>query len=241
MSKSYTPEVYDHLGQRWDWDWLTSQFGKLTYHNAGAGMKFRLARVDVSENIAAIRVRVLAANRDPIVGVDVANSWPDPGLPSLSDKGSRSLWKISGASQFTGNWGETGFGIGQGSFVNDAAQGGPHTVWVLSGQFPSDGISGIGISRSFLAGPLSLTFVLDDTLSAMQHAPAQACEEIEAIRDVALRLTSNVRGLATHVGCAVQPIEESKAEGICADTLSLVTQAGKDILALCEHLNAPSW
>jgi hypothetical protein len=153
------PDVFDKDGARRDWDWLRSRFGNVQFLDAGAGAKFRLARVDVTEGPATLKARVLDASGAPHGGQPVANNWPDNTLPDLRNAGLMTLWKDRAVYQQTEPSGFTGFGMGPGSYIRDLAEGGPHTVWVLSPSLPSDGIGGVGmLGGTNHEGPLFLTF-----------------------------------------------------------------------------------
>lgn len=157
-----TPRVYDVTGTERDMAWLRQKYGNVRFLDAGAGVKFRLVRVDETSGPATIMVRVLDAqggnqNRQP-----VANHWPDPDLPSLSGGGLQTLWHPRAAVQQT-DGGHTGFGIGTGSYIRNFEEGGPHTLWVLSPSLKSDGLAGVGmLGGTNHDGPLSMVFQIGE-------------------------------------------------------------------------------
>lgn len=152
------PRVYDIHGTERDISWLRLKYGNVRFLDAGPGQKFRLVRVDETSGPAAIIVRVLDVQGASMTGQPVANHWPDPNLPSLSGGGLQTLWHPRAAVQRTES-GHTGFGIGTGSYIRDLAEGGPHTLWVLSPSLPSDGLAGVGmLGGTNHDGPLSMVF-----------------------------------------------------------------------------------
>lgn len=156
------PRVYDVNGVERDMAWLRQKYGNVRFLDAGAGEKFRLVRVDETSGPAVIVVRVLNGQGDSITNQPVANHWPDPNLPSLSGGGLRTLWHPRAVVQRT-EAGHTGFGIGTGSYIRDLAEGGPHTVWVLSPSLRSDGLAGVGmLGGTNHDGPLSLVFQIGE-------------------------------------------------------------------------------
>ena len=61
--------------------------------------------------------------------------------------------------QTTDNRGLLGFGLGAGSHIRELLLGGPHTLWLVDQDLPSDGISGVGmLGGTNHHGPLTLTF-----------------------------------------------------------------------------------
>ena len=157
------PEIYDKEGNRRDMAWLHSKFGNVQFLDAGAGRKFKLVRLDETEGPATLKVRVIDEQGLAKSSQPVANSWPDNSLPDLRNQGLKTLWKDRAVNQSTDGAGFTGFGLGTGSYIRDLAQGGPHTVWVLSPSLPSDGMSGIGmLGGTNHIGPLFLTFQISD-------------------------------------------------------------------------------
>lgn len=153
------PDVFDKTGAKRDWAWLRANYGNVQFLDAGAGAKFRLARVDETEGPALLKVRVLDRQGLPQPYQPVANHWPDPDLPDLGNAGLKTLWRDRAVYQPTDGAGFTGFGLGTGSYIGNLVEGGPHVVWVLSPTLPSDGVSGLGmLGGTNHAGPLFLTF-----------------------------------------------------------------------------------
>lgn len=157
------PEIYDKNGVRRDEAWLRQKYGNVQFLDAGAGPKFRLARVDETEGPAVLKVRLLNQQGLPHSSQPVANHWPDNSLPYLGDSGLQSLWRDRAIYQNTDGAGFTGFGLGTGSYIANLQEGGPHTVWVLSPNLASDGISGLGmLGGTNHAGPLFITFQIGE-------------------------------------------------------------------------------
>lgn len=180
-----TPDVFDKDGARRDWDWLRSNYGNVQFLDAGAGAKFRLARVDVTEGPATLKARVLGADGTPHASQPVANHWPDPTLPDLRNAGLKTLWQDRAVWQNTEPNGFTGFGLGPGSYIRDLGAGGPHTVWVLSPSLPSDGISGLGmLGGTNHEGPLFLTFQIADGEPVTPEQPAPDLDRLLRLCEV---------------------------------------------------------
>ena len=180
-----TPDVYDKDGARRDWDWLRDRFGNVRFLDAGPGAKFRLARVDVTEGPATLKARVLDDQGAPHGGQPVANNWPDNTLPDLRNAGLMTLWKDRAVYQQTEPSGYTGFGIGPGSYIRDLAEGGPHTVWVLSPSLRSDGISGVGmLGGTNHEGPLFLTFQITNGDPVTPEPPVQDLDRLLRLCEV---------------------------------------------------------
>ena len=179
------PDVFDKDGARRDWDWLRGRFGNVQFLDAGAGAKFRLARVDVTEGPATLKARVLDAQGAPHGGQPVANNWPDNTLPDLRNAGLMTLWKDRAVYQQTEPSGYTGFGLGPGSYIRDLAEGGPHTVWVLSPSLRSDGIGGVGmLGGTNHEGPLFLTFQITNGDPVTPEPPAQDLDRLLRLCEV---------------------------------------------------------
>lgn len=175
-----TPDVYDKTGVQRDWDWLRQKYGNVQFLDAGSGAKFRLARVDETEGPATLKARVLNEDGLPQPYQPVANNWPDNSLPDLRNAGLKTLWRDRAIYQPTDGAGFTGFGLGTGSYIRDLAEGGPHTVWVLSPSLPSDGISGMGmLGGTNHMGPLYLTFQIDDGQTTVEpETPALGLDRL---------------------------------------------------------------
>lgn len=158
------PEVYDKSGAQRDWAWLRQKYGNVQFLDAGTPPKFALVRIDETEGPALLKARVLNAAGSPHVGQPVANYWPDSSLPVLTGSGLKTLWRDRGIYQNTDSAGFTGFGLGNGSYIANLTEGGPHVVWVLSPSLISDGVSGLGmLGGTNHAGPLYLTFQIVDS------------------------------------------------------------------------------
>jgi hypothetical protein len=167
------PEIYDKDGIRRDEAWLRQKYGNVQFLDAGAGPKFRLARVDETEGPAVLKVRLLDRQGQPHSSQPVANHWPDSSLPYLGNSGLKTLWRDRAIYQNTDSAGFTGFGLGTGSYIGNLQEGGPHTVWVLSPSLASDGISGLGmLGGTNHAGPFFITFQIGEDTSPPTPPPA---------------------------------------------------------------------
>lgn len=179
------PDVFDKTGAKRDWAWLRANYGNVQFLDAGAGAKFRLARVDVTEGPATLKARVLDAQGAPHGGQPVANNWPDNTLPDLRNAGLMTLWKDRAVHQQTEQSGFTGFGLGPGSYIRDLAEGGPHTVWVLSPSLRSDGIGGVGmLGGTNHEGPLFLTFQITNGDPVTPEQPVQDIDRLLRLCEV---------------------------------------------------------
>jgi len=167
-------DVFDKNGVQRDMAWLRQKYGNVQFLDAGAGKKFKLARVDETEGPAVIKARVLNEQGLPHAGQPVANHWPDPTLPDLRNAGLKTLWRERAVNQPTDSAGFTGFGLGTGSYIGNLQEGGPHVIWVLSPSLTSDGLSGVGmLGGTNHAGPLFLTFQIGEDLP-----PASSLSEL---------------------------------------------------------------
>ena len=152
------PRVYDLDGTEKDWSWLKERYGDVRYLRASASDKFKLARVDITEGPAVIKVRVIDEEGRPVSRQPVVLYWPDTSLPEVPES-YESRWAQRGVIQPTDSNGFAGFGLGNGSFYDPNAGGGPHVVWIGSPTFRSDGIAGVGmVNMTNHRGPLFLTF-----------------------------------------------------------------------------------
>jgi hypothetical protein len=155
-----TIDVFDRTGQQRDLAWLETNY-KVKVLDAGKGSKFKLVRVDETEGPAVFIVDVRNEEGKPDVNRPVGNHWPgveqDDNGKDLRGGGLKSLWKDHAIIQRTSSNGDTGFGFGSGDVMH--ADGGVHTLWVLSPSLPSDALSGVGwLGGTDHRGPNRLTF-----------------------------------------------------------------------------------
>ena len=152
--------VYDKGGTQRDLAWLEA-----TYHvkvlDAGEVPKFRLVRIDEMEGPAVFIAQVRNEEGKAHAKQPVANHWPgvenDEKTKDLRNVGLKSVWFDHAIIQDTDANGDTGFGYGGGSVIH--AEGGPHTLWVLSPSLPSDALSRVGwLGGTDHRGPCRLTF-----------------------------------------------------------------------------------
>lgn len=161
-----TLRIYDMQGREKDFAWLRSKYGNLVLLDAGEVKKFKLVRIDETQGVARISVRVTNELGQALQAQPVANHWPDDTLPDLRQSQSRTLWHERAYLQPTDSTGSTGYDLGPGSYIADLLTGGPHTLWVVSSALPSDGLSGVGmLGGTHHQGPLSLSFqIVDESL-----------------------------------------------------------------------------
>lgn len=201
-----TLKITDMNGQEKDFAWLRSKYGNVVLLDAGEAKKFKLVRIDETQGVARISVRVLNESGQNLQGQTVANNWPDDTLPDLRKSQSQTLWHDRAYLQATDANGTTGFDLGPGSYIADLLTGGPHTLWVLSGSLPSDGLSGVGmLGGTHHHGPLSLTFQIMDESTAEQPSPnANATDPVmDRLDEVMERLEivhADLRRLMRHFG-----------------------------------------
>jgi hypothetical protein len=198
------PEIYDADGIQRDMTWLRSIYGNVQFLEAESGPKFALIRVDETTGTALIKVRVLDRPGQVMQGQPVANRWPDPSLPDLRGSGSKTLWHDRAHVQNTDSHGLTGFGLGSGSYIGDLDIGGPHTLWLLSPTYYSDGLSGVGmLGGTNHKGPLSLTFQIVDADTPQPPPPPTSDAVMERLDEVVERLEriqGDIRQLKRHFG-----------------------------------------
>ncbi|HUW11687.1 MAG TPA: hypothetical protein VM537_18285 [Anaerolineae bacterium] len=197
------PVIYDADGTQRDMTWLRQIYGNVQFLEAEAGPKFALTRVDETRGTALIKVRVLEGSGQAVQGQPVANRWPDPSLPDLRGSGSQTLWHDRAHVQNTDSNGLTGFGLGSGSYIGDLNVGGPHTLWVLSPAYYSDGLSGVGmLGGTNHDGPLSLTFQIQDEDTPPPPPPSSdaVMERLDEVMERLERIQGDLRQIKRHFG-----------------------------------------
>lgn len=198
-----TVEVYDLTGTRRDMAWLRERYGNVQVLDAGSVRKFALTRIDVTTGNALLKVRVLSDTAQAQAGQPVANCWPDSTLTLLTGQGLQTVWQPRAAVQKTDTNGFTGYGLGTGSYIQDLAAGGPHTVWVLSPSLPSDGVSGLGmLGGTNHEGPLFLTFAIQDAAVEPEPEPQpdQMLALMQAIANNTWQIERHLAALREHFG-----------------------------------------
>jgi hypothetical protein len=169
-----TARVYDWDGVEKDWGWLQETYGNVRVIEAAAGANsaaFRLKEIHVSHAEATLQVGSFNANGTARQGDHVCNTWPgivvDPKHGNVDLRGDPSLktvYRPIACVQSTDVNGQTGFGLGTGSYIQDMAAGGPNAVWITSPSYPSDVVDGIGmLGGTPHWGPLRPVFVLDES------------------------------------------------------------------------------
>ena len=156
-------KVYAANGTERDMAWLRERYGNVRCLQTAGRVKFALTEIHETIGPALIKVRVFDVDGFPQAEQPIANHWPDETLRDLTDGGLQTLWHDKADVQHTNNNGYTGYGIGAGSYIDDLDVGGPHTVWVLSPSYPSDGLAGVGmLGGTNHAGPLFMVFRVED-------------------------------------------------------------------------------
>jgi hypothetical protein len=174
-----TLRIFDMNGQEKDFAWLRSKYGNVVLLDAGEVKKFELVRIDETQGVARINVRVLSESGQNVQAQPVANHWPDDTLPDLRQSQSLTLWHERAYLQATDASGSAGYDLGPGSYIVDLLTGGPHTLWVVSGSLPSDGLSGVGmLGGTHHHGPLSLTFQIMDESTPGPLAPQASANDM---------------------------------------------------------------
>ena len=188
-----TIEVFDRNGLPRDLAWLETTY-RTKVLDAGAGPKFALVRIDETEGPAVFMVQVRNVDGRSHTGQPVANHWPgvqdDEQAKDLRGQGLKTIWQSHAIVQQTNAGGDTGFGYGGGSVIH--AEGGPHTLWVLSPSLPSDGLARMGwLGGTDHRGPCRLTFQI--VAEAAPPQPDDVMPKLEAIH-------ADLRKLMAHLG-----------------------------------------
>ncbi len=193
------PKVYSQSGQLQTWEWLRANYGNVLYTPAPAGTAFRLTEIHITEGPATLIVSTQA-------GQPVANHWPgiqvDPvhhNYDLSQDPNLKTRPYPVACVQSTNANGDTGFGLGTGSYIQNLEAGGPHTVWVLSPSTFSDFVSGIGmLGGTDHRGPLHLVFQLQ---SATPDPDPEPQPEPESQTDKLLwAILDKLSDIAHHLG-----------------------------------------
>jgi len=153
--------IIDKNNAEQDWAYLTGKYGRLDLLQTNT-VSERFVLVEIRETIgpAVCQVMVLGLNGEPLPGYQVAFAWPDAPV-DLRPLDYVVKWADRVVIQPVNTNGDTGFGLGSGSFIRDLASGGPHTAWVLSNRIPSEGLGRFGmLGGTDHEGPLRLTFRL---------------------------------------------------------------------------------
>jgi hypothetical protein len=157
------PRVFDGQGQERDWEWLIGNFGAVNLERAEAAADpshaYRVASLHDTDGPAAMVVRVVDQDDNPLEGIHVVRYWS--GAPKLPEWPSPvSLWQDEGVHGPTNENGDIGFGIGGGEYYS-VPNGGPCAVWVADEAGPSDLISGLGMLDKSKHRHLNVTFRLE--------------------------------------------------------------------------------
>jgi hypothetical protein len=157
------PRVFDGQGQERDWEWLIGSFGAVNLERAETTADpphaYRVASLHDTDGPAAMVVRVIDQDDNPLEGIHVVRYWS--GAPKLPEWPSPvSLWQDEGVHGPTNENGDIGFGIGGGEYYS-VPNGGPCAVWVADEAGPSDLISGLGMLDKSRHRHLNVTFRLE--------------------------------------------------------------------------------
>ena len=154
-------QITDRNGITHDAAWLAATYGARVVPGP-SGRAFRLVRVAETEGPATVMAHVQEAGA-ALAGHGVALSWPDA-PEDLTTPEARlfvTRYRPRAAVQWTNASGDTGFGLGGGSYIKDLAVGGPHACWVLHNIYASDVLDGIGmLGGTNHRGPLRMVFEL---------------------------------------------------------------------------------
>jgi hypothetical protein len=168
------PKVLDLQGQERDWEWLESEYGRVTFKLAQAPSPgapvYRLFRLQDTEGPAAAIVNVVDPNGQPLEGVRVVRYWPDaPELPDWPEPVSK--WFERGVHGPTNAEGNLGFGMGKGDYYRPE-DGGPCAIWVADGAGPSDLLGNHGMLHGTNHRHLNLFYRLEPGAEAEEPLPA---------------------------------------------------------------------
>lgn len=158
-------DVFDKDRNRRDFQWLQDKF-KVEFKDADPGKKFKLVRVDEIEGPTVFIVQVRNEQGEAHRNQPVAFSWKEVNELSnavdlTQDPNLKSRWHTHALIQNTNNNGDTGFGFGGGSVIK--ADGGSHTLWVLSQSLKSDALAKVGwLGGTDHIDPNRLTFQIVD-------------------------------------------------------------------------------
>jgi hypothetical protein len=182
------PKVYNVHGEPKSWDWLVLKYQGLLYATAhdrvaeeGFTSFFKL--IAVRETIGPITAvaRVYGPEGDPLQGIEVGFYWP--GLPKneqIKPIGPRPWQSYVCAQQSTDSNGHTGFGMSKDSIIGPG--GGPHWLWVMHPDIPSDALGRFGwLGGTNHAGPFSLDFQLQPVLVDPDPPPVTPPSKVYAV------------------------------------------------------------
>lgn len=173
--------VYDKSGMPQTWEWLRAKYN-VELLRATTGPAFLLSEVRETEGPSVVIVKLQNEAGLPISNTLIALSWPDApeDLTVPAAQVFKSVWRPRAAVQVSDGGGQTGFGLGTGSYYDPRVSGGPHVVWVLHDQFESDGFAGLGmLPGTNHMGPLRLTFTLRNLAPVYGDLPAALRGEAE--------------------------------------------------------------
>jgi len=177
----HEPRVFDGQGQERDWEWLIGSFGAVNLERAKTDadppLAYRVASLHDTDGPAAMVVRVVDQDDNPLEGIHVVRYWS--GAPKLPEWPSLvSLWKDEGVHGPTNKDGDIGFGIGAGEYYS-VPNGGPCAVWVADEAGPSDLISGLGMLDKSKHRHLNVTFRLERFMEPAAPPPVLPVQSSE--------------------------------------------------------------
>lgn len=209
---SVTPQIYDAEGGLRDLTWLRANYGDLQFLSGGHGPKFVLSAIRETKGPSAIVVlvhRLQNGSRVPMLTQPVANYWLnmrlDPDNSSIKSLGPelKSRYQNVACVQYTdGVESSTGFGMGGGSYYTPTvSQRGPHTVWVLSPSYPSDGVLGLGmLPGTNHWGMLRVEFELREEASQPPEPEPEPEPEPAELLQLLRHIDQTLSALSKHLG-----------------------------------------
>jgi hypothetical protein len=163
-------QIFDEKYIERDWAWLTARFGRLEILKPeSTGPRFVLKTIRVTTGNAVLKIGVLDENSQPIGGIMAVNTYPTLQSPSVNTPdlttadAAAQQWSKRGDANFTQPvTGVVGFGLGENSWIQNFAVGGPYHAWLFHTKYPSECLSWIGwIGGTDHIGPCDLTFQLE--------------------------------------------------------------------------------
>jgi len=196
--------VYDYTGAEHDWEWLLAEFGPLDLRLAEGGQVFRLVECREQYGPANINVNLDDLDGTPLAdsdqsGIVVAWYWPDaPPLPDLPP--ATSVWEPNAVYGPTNSEGVIGFAMSEDAYYYwpDRDEAGPHGVWVLAPEHPSDGLFGLGMIAGTDHRHINLRFQLVTIDEPEPPEPEPPDDDLAEVLERLERIEAQVDKIASH-------------------------------------------
>jgi hypothetical protein len=217
-----TAKVYDSDGAEKSWEWLQATYGNVRVVAAADGPAFRLTALRISHAEAVLQASSHNADGTVRQGDHVCNTWPGIGLDQAhgvvdlrGDPSLRTVYQPIACVQSTDSNGVTGFGLGTGSYIQNLADGGPHSVWLASPSYPSDVVCGLGmLGGTNHWGPLRPEFTLtagDPGGGDDGGDPPPPPPDGTTVRAALATAEAALSGLDTQVAAALAAVQAARA------------------------------